>query len=88
MMDNHGVNHLWRNVFYQCGRIVTNPENIDMQQNGVFTSDPSFVNAAGGDFCLKPDAPLFATVGFKPIPVEAIGLYQDDYRVTWPVDSK
>ncbi|MBI4978388.1 MAG: right-handed parallel beta-helix repeat-containing protein [Spirochaetes bacterium] len=87
MMDEPGINNVWRNVFYQCGRVVTgNRANIDMMENGVFTnSDPGFVNAAQGDFRLKPDAPLFASVGFKPIPVEAIGLYQDEYRATWPV---
>jgi hypothetical protein len=42
------------------------------------------LNAAGGDLRLKPDAPLFATVGFKPIPLEEIGLYLDDWRASWP----
>lgn len=88
MRDKNGVNRIWRNVFYKCNRIATSPENMDMLQNGVFTTDPGFVNAAGGDFRLKPDAPVFSSVGFKPIPVESIGLYEDEYRATWPVDAK
>ena len=49
--------------------------------------DPGFVNAAKGDFRLKPDAEVFRRIGFRPIPVEEIGLYQDEYRATWPVDE-
>ena len=51
--------------------------------NGVFgEQDPGFVNAAKGDYHLKPDAVLFATVGFRPIPVDEIGLYQETKGVT------
>ncbi|MEK6794442.1 MAG: LamG-like jellyroll fold domain-containing protein [Spirochaetota bacterium] len=89
MLDEPAYNNVWRNVFYQCGRIVTgNRANLDMLENGVFTNtDPGFVNAANGDLRLKPDAPLFASVGFRPIPIEAIGLYQDEYRASWPVNT-
>jgi hypothetical protein len=38
-----------------------------------------------GGYHLKPGAALFATVGFRPIPVDEIGLYQDTYRASWPV---
>lgn len=89
MLDEPAYNNVWRNVFYQCGRIVTgNRANLDMLENGVFTNaDPGFVNASAGDFRLKPDAPLFASIGFRPLPVEAIGLYQDEYRASWPVNT-
>ena len=33
---------------------------------------------------LKPDSPAFA-LGFKPIPVEKIGPYQDESRASWPI---
>lgn len=46
--------------------------------------DPKFVDAAAGDFRLRADSPAFA-LGFKPIPVEKIGLYADPLRATWPV---
>lgn len=48
--------------------------------------DPQFVNEAAGDFRLKTDSPAFK-VGFKPIPFEKIGLYQDDGRASWPVND-
>jgi hypothetical protein len=87
MMDTPGINHLWRNVFYRCGRVATgNPSHLDLLENGVFEEgDPGFVDAAAGDFRLKPDAPLLDRVPFRPIPVEEIGLYADRYRATWPV---
>lgn len=87
MLAAPGINHIWRNIFYQCGRVATgNQANLDLFANGVFTdADPGFVDAAAGDFRLKPGAPLFATVGFRPIPLEEIGLYADTYRASWPV---
>ncbi len=51
--------------------------------NTVIDSDPGFVNAAGGDFRLRKDSPVWK-LGFKPIPVEKIGLYRDEYRKTLP----
>lgn len=89
MMEEPGINHVWRNVFYRCGRVVTgNMATLDMLANGVFGNvDPGFVDAAQGDFTLKPNATLFETVGCKPIPVDEIGLYDNEYRATWPVQS-
>jgi hypothetical protein len=88
MMDPPGINHLWRNVFYRCGRVITgNPANLDQVENGVFETDEDlgFVDATAGDFRLKPEAPLLDRVAFRPIPVDEIGLYADTYRATWPV---
>ncbi|MDY0165491.1 MAG: hypothetical protein RBS80_03050 [Thermoguttaceae bacterium] len=34
---------------------------------------------------LRDDSPAWA-LGFKPIPVEKIGLYEDAYRASWPVE--
>jgi hypothetical protein len=87
MLDPPGINRLWRNVFYRCGRVATgNPDNLDLLENGVFEEgDLGFVDAAAGDFRLKPGAPLLDRVAFRPIPVEEIGLYADAHRASWPV---
>lgn len=48
-------------------------------RGNVIGKDPGFVNLAGGDFRLKKDSPVWK-LGFKPIPVDKIGLYRDAYR--------
>lgn len=47
-------------------------------------ADPLFVDADKDDYRLKADSPAFK-LGFKPIPVEKIGLYKDPRRASWPV---
>ena len=47
-------------------------------------ADPLFVDAANHDYRLRPDSPAIK-LGFKPIPVERIGPYQDDLRASWPI---
>jgi len=47
--------------------------------------EPGFVDAAKMDFRLKPDSPVFKKLpAFKPIPMEKIGLYVDEYRPRLP----
>ena len=87
MLDEPAVNHAWRNVFFRCGSVATRTSHLDLFENGVFEDrDPGFVDAAKGDFRLHDDAILFQTVGFKPIPLDEIGLYDAASRATWPVD--
>jgi hypothetical protein len=86
MMDEPALNFVWRNVFYRCGRLATRAQGLELFENGVFADDdPGFVNAPEGDFRLQPGARLFETVGFRPIPADEIGLYDDEYRASWPV---
>jgi hypothetical protein len=33
---------------------------------------------------MKPDSPVFKT-GFKPLPIEKMGLYASPERAVWPV---
>ena len=62
------------------------PWQIDGADQHSIIADPLFVNAASGDFHLKPDSPALK-LGFKPIPLESIGPYPDDGRVTWPIQE-
>jgi hypothetical protein len=47
-------------------------------------ADPLFVDPQKDDYRLRSNSPAFK-LGFKPIPVEKIGPYQDELRASWPV---
>ena len=89
--EEPALNSAWRNVFWKCGPLFTTydqpaADKFDLMANAEFAvGDPGFVAAAKGDFRLKPDAEVFRRIAFRPIPVEEIGLYQDEYRASWPV---
>ncbi|MFN4180738.1 MAG: hypothetical protein ACK4I8_10525, partial [Armatimonadota bacterium] len=42
-----------------------------------------FVDASKGNYRLKPNSPA-VKIGFKPIPLERIGLYRDEWRTKLP----
>ena len=54
-------------------------------ENNLIQEDPHFVDAENKDFRLKDDSPAFA-LGFQPIPIEKIGLYESPDRASWPVE--
>jgi tetratricopeptide (TPR) repeat protein len=81
LYENEGVHQVWRNVAYNCGEFLTRDRGIqDLMDNTVTLKDPGFVNAAGLDFSLKADSPLRQMPGFRPIPFQEIGLYEDGLR--------
>lgn len=90
LLDEPAVNHIWRNMFYRCGEMVTGDvEHLDLLANVEYVEgDPGFVDADGGDFHLHGDAPVLAAVAFRPLPVAEMGLYQDAYRASWPVQTE
>jgi hypothetical protein len=47
-------------------------------------NEPSFIDPADDNFQLKPEAPVFATRNFDPIPFESIGLKKDEFRSDLP----
>jgi len=48
-------------------------------QDNLLQGDPQFVNPENLDFRLKSTSPAFQ-IGFQPIPVDRIGLYEDERR--------
>ena len=47
-------------------------------------ADPKFVDPRKDDYRLQPDSPALK-MGFKPIPIEKMGLYENPERASWPV---
>lgn len=77
------INTARRNVAWQCGKFAEG--NWKLERNLFTETDPGFVDAAAGNYALKPDAPALTEVaGFKPIPFDTIGLYMDDLRPVLP----
>ncbi len=65
-----------RNLFVGCGEIKSG-RWITNETDYATAEDPGFVDLAGGDFRLKPDAAVYQLIpGFQPVPVEKMGLYQ------------
>jgi hypothetical protein len=90
LKEQPGINFVRRNLFWNSGPVATgNRAFLELFENAEYANeDPGFVDAAKGDFALKPGAPALARIGFRPIPVSEIGLYNDAYRASWPVTSK
>jgi hypothetical protein len=53
-------------------------------RDNLLDQDPRFVDPEHLNFQLKDDSPAFK-LGFQKIPLEKIGLYEDDRRASWPV---
>lgn len=89
MLEEPAVNYVWRNLFYRCGQLARgNAAHLDLLENGFFPEqDPGFVDAQSGDFRLAPGTTAWESVGFEPIPLDEIGLYEDPRRASPPVAS-
>lgn len=53
-------------------------------EDNLVDRDPLFMNEAGMDFRLRDDSPAYR-LGFEPIPIEKIGLHEDDLRRSLPI---
>ncbi len=60
------------------------PQIIEEFNDNVFmTGDPGFEDLKEEKFQLRPDSPAYK-LGFQRIPIERIGLIQDEYRIEMP----
>ncbi|NUQ63716.1 MAG: right-handed parallel beta-helix repeat-containing protein [Pirellulales bacterium] len=54
-------------------------------EDNLIDVDPRFAGAPPADFRLAGDSPAHK-LGFQPIPVDKIGVYQSEDRASWPVE--
>ncbi|MCL5098925.1 MAG: right-handed parallel beta-helix repeat-containing protein, partial [Candidatus Omnitrophica bacterium] len=77
-------NRVTRNLIVGCGKMDVAKEAREcgtIENNWETPENPGFLNASNLDFTLKPDSPAFQKIkGFKAIPFDQIGLYNDLYR--------
>lgn len=75
-----------RNVAYRCKRWLSAHgmekylDCIQFKDNLQDIEHPGFVDAAEQDFRLREDSPVHQQPGWERIPIERIGLYNDEYR--------
>lgn len=63
--------------------VITNGTNI------TYTSDPGFVDMKNYNFRLKPDSKVFKDLpNFKPLPIDKMGLFIDEYRKKLPTNKE
>jgi hypothetical protein len=68
------VNRAKNNVLVRCGQISSGNWKYSPAEIWTTDGDPGFVDAAGGNFLLRPDAEAFKRLPeFKPIPFDEIG---------------
>ena len=53
-------------------------------ENNLVDTDPRFLGQPPADFRLADDSPALQ-LGFRPIPLDKIGVYASDDRASWPV---
>jgi hypothetical protein len=61
------------------GRMPEEIQKLVTVKDNLTEGDPGLIAPEDGDFRLKSDSAVLK-LGFKPIPVEKIGLYRDEYR--------
>jgi hypothetical protein len=69
------VNRARNNVMVRGGEVAGGNWRLDPGTTWSTDEDPGFVDAAGGDYRLRPDAAVFQRLpGFEPVPFEKMGL--------------
>ncbi len=87
MHENADRNFLWRNAAVACERFAIRDRGVnELLDNHTFGPDAGIADLAHRDFTLRDDSPVYDRFGFRPIPFNEIGLYEDEYRATWPAE--
>ncbi|MBU0607035.1 MAG: right-handed parallel beta-helix repeat-containing protein, partial [Armatimonadetes bacterium] len=78
----------WDEIEAKARPGVTFTDNL-LDQDPLFVGAPRLADPkafpVATDFALKPDSPALK-LGFKPLPLEQMGLYQSPDRASWPVN--
>ena len=81
-------NVISRNIAAKCDSVISGSRKthgMSRIEHNWQKGDPGFVDPENGDLRLRPDSAALTAIGFEPLPVDRIGLYNDDLRASWPV---
>ena len=85
LSENHDRNWIYRNMAYRCGTFLhRNARWSAVGQNVVVDQNPGIEQREPGTFRLKSDGAIWKEIGFRPIPLDRIGLYRDRFRRALP----
>jgi hypothetical protein len=86
--DQPRVSRAVRNVIAMCADVKSGNWQVSPEENWITDQDPGFINAKQGDFRLNPNSEVFAKLpGFKPIPFDKIGLFENELRPTLELEN-
>ena len=80
-----------RNIAYQCETFLSGSDrtiNLAQIERNWIDGDPGMLDPDGGDLRLRHDSPAVAACGFEPLPLDQMGLYNDEFRASWPVEHE
>ena len=75
-------NICWRGPW---GRTQREAEPLVKFEDNLIDVDPRFAGSPPADFRLADDSPAHR-IGFQPIPLDKIGVYESDDRASWPIE--
>ena len=86
---NPDRNYVWRSMVVDCGQFSTRDRGVnELLDNHMLSQYPGLTGSDKPDFRLEEKSPIYDRFGFRPIPFEEIGLYEDGNRATWPVQHE
>jgi tetratricopeptide (TPR) repeat protein len=86
---NSDRNYIWRSLVVDCGQFSTRDRGVnELLDNHMLPGYSGLADPNQGVFRIDEKSTIYDRFGFRPIPFEEIGLYQDENRATWPVEHK
>jgi hypothetical protein len=85
LLDDINRNTVARSIVVQCHEFLRrNHKQVRNVDNLAASDNPGFRDLAHGDFHLPENLEPVAQIGFRPIPVDEIGMYTDAFRKELP----
>ncbi|MBN1441978.1 MAG: right-handed parallel beta-helix repeat-containing protein, partial [Planctomycetes bacterium] len=84
LAEGHDANRVWRNVAVRCGQFLRrDPGRQELVENWVVPAGHEAA-AMAIEALVGEASPAIERTGWRPIPIEEIGLYEDEHRRSLP----